>query len=195
MKASLGHNVGMVGPHSVIFLVLMSNESAMLAGHLPSLLFGLPSLATPSFSLRAKVQKHKQLTRLVLWHALGALDFSWDVYLKCRAFSHICILRFSMVPGPFEADPINTIWWVCQPSLRVHFQHARLGIVIFICHLGSPTAADGGIWPVIYSATLLPGADRQSPVPAYPCLGIGFDAGRGTVCIILKKSKHSMFTL
>lgn len=58
------------------FLVLMSNESAMLAGHLPSLLFGLPSLATPSFSLRAKVQKHKQLTRLVLWHALGALDFS-----------------------------------------------------------------------------------------------------------------------
>ena len=76
MKASLGHNVGMVGPHSVIFLVLMSNESAMLAGHLPSLLFGLPSLATPSFSLRAKVQKHKQLTRLVLWHALGALDFS-----------------------------------------------------------------------------------------------------------------------
>lgn len=42
--------------------------------------------------------------------------------------------------------------------------------------LGLHPNSAGGIWPVIYSATLLPGADRQSPVPAYPCLVIRFDA-------------------
>jgi len=34
-----------------------------------------------------------------------------------------------------------------------------------------------GIWPVIYSATLLPGADRQSPVPAYPLVFASFFLG------------------
>ncbi|CAK9081740.1 Hypothetical protein SCF082_LOCUS38883 [Durusdinium trenchii] len=34
-----------------------------------------------------------------------------------------------------------------------------------------------GIWPVIYSATLLPGADRQAPVPAYPFVFASFFLG------------------
>lgn len=34
-----------------------------------------------------------------------------------------------------------------------------------------------GIWPVIYSATLLPGAERQSPVPAYPLVFASFFLG------------------
>ena len=84
MKASLGHNVGMVGPHDhiqVIFVAEGPHESAMLAGHLPSLWFGSPSLATPSFLLRAKVQKHKQLTRLVLWQSSGMPPDALDIYI------------------------------------------------------------------------------------------------------------------
>eukprot|EP00930_Biecheleria_cincta_P058671 TRINITY_DN44475_c0_g1_i1.p1 TRINITY_DN44475_c0_g1~~TRINITY_DN44475_c0_g1_i1.p1 ORF type:complete len:378 (+),score=32.34 TRINITY_DN44475_c0_g1_i1:67-1200(+) len=34
-----------------------------------------------------------------------------------------------------------------------------------------------GIWPVIYAATVLPGADRQSPVPAWPFVGGSFFFG------------------
>mmetsp|Transcript_55043 Transcript_55043/g.101883 ORF Transcript_55043/g.101883 Transcript_55043/m.101883 type:complete len:365 (+) Transcript_55043:77-1171(+) len=34
-----------------------------------------------------------------------------------------------------------------------------------------------GIWPAVYAATLLPGAARQSPVPAWPFLGLSFFAG------------------
>lgn len=34
-----------------------------------------------------------------------------------------------------------------------------------------------GIWPVIYAATVLPGADRQSPVPAGLCVGGSFFIG------------------
>mmetsp|Transcript_64048 Transcript_64048/g.152752 ORF Transcript_64048/g.152752 Transcript_64048/m.152752 type:complete len:398 (-) Transcript_64048:46-1239(-) len=34
-----------------------------------------------------------------------------------------------------------------------------------------------GIWPAVYAATLLPGAARQSPVPAWPFLSFSFFAG------------------
>ncbi|CAJ1447995.1 unnamed protein product, partial [Effrenium voratum] len=28
-------------------------------------------------------------------------------------------------PGTSDADPIDALRWICEPTLRVHLQHAR----------------------------------------------------------------------
>ncbi|CAE7262623.1 kptA [Symbiodinium natans] len=47
-----------------------------------------------------------------------------------------------------------------------------------------------GIWPVIYAATLLPGSDRQSPVPAFPFVAGSFFLGAFALSPYLALREH-----